>query len=139
MKGNTKAAWQNLNMMMAQASTRVQCSDPASFVEQLNAFYDRFNMNNFGVDWDQTDLSNDPTPISVEERKAASILQPRKAPGTDGLKSRLFKECLAQVGGMVAQCFQLSLNTGYVPRAWKDTSIIPVPKKPHVKEIKNYL
>ncbi len=39
-KGNTKAAWQNLNMMMgrAQASSRVQGLDPASFAEQLNVF-----------------------------------------------------------------------------------------------------
>ncbi len=143
-KQNTKAAWQNLNMMMgkAQASSRVQCPDPAFFAEQLNVFFNaRFNIIHSGVNWDQTGLSNASKPISVDEKRVVSIiskLQPRKASGPDGLQSFLLKECLAQLGGMVAQLFQLSLNTGFVPRAWKETTIIPVPKKLYVKEMKNF-
>ncbi len=37
-----------------------------------------------------------------------------------------------------AQLFQLSLNTGCVPRAWKETTIIPIPKKTYVKEMKKF-
>lgn len=54
--GNTKAAWQNLDgtMMMGKTkvSTRVHSPDPASFVEQPNTFYARFDLTNPGNDWD---------------------------------------------------------------------------------------
>lgn len=50
--GNTKAAWHNLdgNMMMGKTkvSTRVHSPVPASFVEQLNTFYARFDLTNPG-------------------------------------------------------------------------------------------
>lgn len=142
-KGNTKAAWQNLNMMMgkAQVSARMQCQDPNSFVEPLNTFYARFNVSRVAEVWDQTTDSNAPTPISVKEQKVISILsrlQPRKASGPDGLERRILKECSAQLKGMVAELSQLSLNTGYVPKAWKETIIIPVPKKPNAKEMENF-
>jgi len=131
--GITKAARQNLNMMMRKpkALAQVHCPDPASFIEQLNTFYARFNVANPGKNWKQFDTSSASTPISVDEQRVVSILsklQPRKAPGPDGLEGRILKECSAQLGGMVTQLFQLSLNTGYVPSAWKETTIIPVPK-----------
>ncbi len=59
-------------------------SRPCFLCWAAECFYTRFNIINSGVNWDQTDLSNSSTPISVEEQRVVSILsklQPRKAPG----------------------------------------------------------
>ena len=38
----------------------------------------------------------------------------------------------------MAQLFQLFLLASFVPAAWKRTTIIPVPKKPHVKAMNDF-
>lgn len=38
----------------------------------------------------------------------------------------------------MAQLFQQSLKIGYLLRAWKETTIIPVPKKPPAHEMENF-
>ncbi|KAJ8286217.1 hypothetical protein GJAV_G00035920 [Gymnothorax javanicus] len=65
--------------------------------------------------------------------KRKVMIQPRRAPGPDWLKGRVLKESPAQLGGVVAQILQLFLNARFDPSTWKETSIIPVPKKPHAK------
>lgn len=77
----------------------------------------------------------------MEEQKVDSIrykLHPRKAPGPDALKGRVLKECVAQLSSVVPQLFQLFLNTSFIPKAWKETIIIFVPKKPHSKALKDF-
>lgn len=39
---------------------------------------------------------------------------------------------------MVAQLFQLFLNASFVPRTWKETTIISVPKNPHAKAMNDF-
>ena len=39
---------------------------------------------------------------------------------------------------MMTQLFQLFLDASFVPRAWKETTIIPVPKKPHAKSLNDF-
>ena len=62
-------------------------------------------------------------------------LNPSMAPGPDGLKSRVLKVCAQQLGPVFARLFQLFLDSMSVPRAWKSSIIIPVPKKPNVKQM----
>lgn len=38
----------------------------------------------------------------------------------------------------MAQLFQLSLNASFVPRASKETTVIPNPRKPHGKVINDF-
>ncbi|KAJ8411522.1 hypothetical protein AAFF_G00163300 [Aldrovandia affinis] len=77
--GNAKReAWQGLNTMMgrAQKPAQIKCSDPASFAEQFNFFYARFNRT------DRQDDPSLPSPhIIVEKWKVTSIL-PRVNPQT---------------------------------------------------------
>eukprot|EP00064_Thunnus_orientalis_P002407 superscaffoldBa00000174_g2414 len=109
--------------------------------EQLNIFYDRFNGTDPVEDWTPTNTSYAAAPISVEEQKVISILSKlhlRKAPGLDRLKGRILKEYEAQQGIVVTQLFQLFLNISFIPRAWKETTIIPAPKKPHAKAMNDF-
>ena len=43
-----------------------------------------------------------------------------------------------QLGPAFARLFQLFLDNMSVPRAWKSSIIIPVPKKPNVKQINDF-
>lgn len=39
---------------------------------------------------------------------------------------------------MLTQLFQLSLDCNVVPQAWKESTIIPLPKKAHAKDLIDY-
>ena len=43
-----------------------------------------------------------------------------------------------QLGPVFARLFQLFLDSMSVPRAWKSSIIIPVPKKPNVKQMNDF-
>lgn len=123
-RGNVRDEWQGLNTMVgrAQKPVQIQCPAPTCLA--------RFNRTDPVEDWTPANASYPSAPISVEEWKATSILpklHPREAPGPDGFK-----------GGVVAQLVQLLLNASYVPRAHKETTIIPIPKVPHAKAMKDF-
>ncbi|XP_055498465.1 uncharacterized protein LOC129701356 [Leucoraja erinacea] len=69
--GNAREAWQGLNSMMgrAQKPALFQCSDPATFAEQLNIYYSRFDRTPPQNDWTLTSSSS----ITVDKRKVTSI------------------------------------------------------------------
>ena len=139
--GDVRDAWKSLNTMMGrtQDAAKIQCPDPVAFAEELNTFYARFNSNvsvEDGVTYNYPSES-----ICVEEKRVVSIftrLQSTKTPRPDRLKGRILKECATQQGGVMTQLFQLFLDASFVPRAWKETTIIPVPKKPHAKAMNDF-
>ena len=62
-----------------------------------------------------------------------SRLNPSKAPGPDGLKGRVLKVCAQQLGPVFARLFQLFLDS-----MSKSSIIIPVSKKPSVKQMNDF-
>ena len=48
------------------------------------------------------------------------------------------KVCAPQLGPVFARLFQLFLDSMSVSRAWKSSIIIPVPKKPSVKQMNDF-
>ena len=46
--------------------------------------------------------------------------------------------CAQQLGPVFARLLQLFLDSMSVPRAWKSSIIIPVPKKPNVKQMNDF-
>ena len=65
-------------------------------------------------------------------------LCPRKAAGPDGVCPRLLKACAVELGEPLQHIFNLSLQQGRVPRLWKTSCLIPVPKKPHPSELNDF-
>ncbi|TWW69303.1 putative RNA-directed DNA polymerase from transposon BS [Takifugu flavidus] len=76
------------------------------------------------------------TPHQV--RMALKKNRARKATGPDGIHSRLLKSCTDQLCGILSHMFNLSLKLGRVPKLWKKSCIVPVPKTPHPKELNSY-
>ena len=85
-------------------------------------------------------MLNIPNNIRVTEsdvKKVFSQLKPRKACGPDGVRGKVLRECSSSLSSVFSNLFQILLNLHYVPRVWRTSSIIPVPKSSHAKDL-NY-
>lgn len=82
---NTKAAWQNLNMIKMKLKLQLEFS--VCFLCRAAEHFLWLILGRIGT---IIDIGSASTPITVEEQRVVSILstlQPRKSPGPDGLES----------------------------------------------------
>ncbi len=57
-----------------------------------------------------------------------SALDVSKATGPDGISARMLKTTAEFIAPSITKLFNLSLQTGCVPRGWKRSTIVPIPK-----------
>ena len=77
--------------------------------------------------------------LSTEEVcHALQNLNPFKAHGSDGLPSRILKECANQLAPSLHYLFTKSLKVSQVPVEWKLANIIPIYKKGSKDNVENY-
>ena len=77
--------------------------------------------------------------ISLEEvLKQFRNVKVRKASGPDNITGKLLKECYIQLAPIFTKLFQLSIDSHTVPRYWKTSCIIPVPKIPRPSRHNDY-
>ena len=77
--------------------------------------------------------------LSTEEVcHALQNLNPSKAHGSDGLPSRIRKECANQLAPSLHYLFTKSLKVSQVPAEWKLANIIPIYKKGIKDHVENY-
>lgn len=62
----------------------------------------------------------------------------RKAAGPDGIPPRVARLCFTQLSPVLTDLFNLSLERRIVPRSFKESIIIPVPKKSPVTCLNDY-
>ena len=107
----------------------------------MNQFYSRFDVHDFKQECDHISQSLIPSPISIKEGEVVSCflkLDPSKASGPDGLKGKVLKTCAYQLSQVFTRLFQLFLDSCFVPRLWKLSHIIPVPKKRNPNQLNDY-
>ena len=56
-------------------------------------------------------------------------LKKTKSPGPDNVYPRILKECREQLSEHIAKLFQKSLDTGFVPKLWRQANVVPIFKK----------
>ena len=61
-----------------------------------------------------------------------------KAAGPDGIPSRLLKTCAKQLSHVYTDIFNLSLKLCHVPQCFKNTTIVPIPKKSTATFLNDY-
>ena len=64
--------------------------------------------------------------------KTFKQLNIHKAAGPDGLPGRVLKACADQLASVFTDIFNLSLTESVIPTCFKQTTIVPVPKKAKV-------
>ncbi len=80
-------------------------------------------------------------PMRIEVREVTKVLRrikTHKATGPDGLEGIVLKECAEQLEHVCTRLFQVFLDDGFVPAAWKNTIVIPVPKISQAKALKDF-
>lgn len=143
--GNAKKAWEGLNVMMGretkQNRTPLSHSSP-SFANDLNVFFSRFDKNDFSAERDRVCRSiSGYVPITLNEHDiiaSLSSIKPNSAPGPDGLRGRVLKENVHELKGIVLELFQYLLNSLTMPKLWKMSYIVPIPKKPGATELEDF-
>ena len=103
----------------------------ASLPDELNTFYARFETGNtFPAVKIPADLDTCPLVLTtLEVSKAFKRVNGRKAPGPDGIHGRVVRACTVQLADVFTNIFNLSLRLTVIPTCFKQTTIIPVPKK----------
>ena len=71
-------------------------------------------------------------------RKEIDKLKKTKSPGPDDIFPRILKECKEQLDEPITRTFRNSLNTGIVPRLWRQANVVPIFKKGDEAESSNY-
>ena len=140
---NARVAWQGLNTMMGRNTKgpQLHSDNPIALANELNKFYSRYDTCNYNSECDTACAGLSPEPVEVEVHAVTKCLlriNPNKAPGPDGLGGRVLKACARQLAPMFAQLFSGFLNLPCMPRMWKTSTIVPVPKKPGAKEMKDF-
>ena len=138
-ENNPKTAWKTLQKVTGYK--RKSCIPESivcqTFVDNLNEFYCRF---------DQTDFSRENTEvirnlkensfdgfscINLSEHDVRRVLGNvivSKAPGPDHICNKVLKTCKDQLAGVFQRLFQLSIDQGAIPKLWKTSIIVPLPK-----------
>lgn len=103
----------------------------ASLPNELNNFYARFEAHNTA--------HTEGTPTAVAEKVSALSISDvtqsfrrvniRKVAGPDGIPGRVLRACTFQLPGVFTDIFNLSLCLSVVPSCFKESTIVPIPKK----------
>ena len=75
---------------------------------------------------------------NAEVRSLLSRLDSNKAPGPDGIRARVLKQCANSISPALCRLFQASIHTGYLPHDWRSANITPIYKKGDRSDPSNY-
>ena len=145
-KDNPRAAWDSLKLMSGykRADVKLDLNERGKdYVDNLNKFYARFDVHDFKDDTNMKikDMLEDVREVdncTVSEKDVEcefKHVNARKACGPDGVTGKLLKTCSKQLSGIFTLIFNISLSEHILPLSWKTSEIVPVPKKPCVKEL----
>jgi len=147
-KHNSRTAWKGIQTMIGNDKPKKQAissRDDAMFASDLNTFYARFDdtdhtaeLQALLADMPDSDPQHSLTVNSADVEQLFNRVNPRKSTGPDGLPGVVIKKCSSQLSCIFTRLFQLSLDSHVVPKLWKVSRIIPVPKKTQAKELNDY-
>ncbi|KAI3372497.1 hypothetical protein L3Q82_022696, partial [Scortum barcoo] len=111
----------------------------ASLPDELNTFYARFESTSPAVEVQKAQEDHCPPVISrADVCRTLKRINTRKAPGPDGIPGRALKVCADQLADVFADIFNVSLLQSVVPTCFKETIIVPVPKKTKILSLNDY-
>ena len=136
-QGNSRQSWQYMSTITGHKKKKggIVTDSPETLANDLNTFYTRFDCHDFQAEQKLAltkvrELGG--RPITVEEedvRKLFSKLNMRSAAGPDEVSGKVLRLCCGSLAQVFTRLFQQSFNDCYVPRLWKLSTIVPVPKK----------
>ncbi|KAK3505856.1 hypothetical protein QTP70_019506, partial [Hemibagrus guttatus] len=135
---NSRQVWQGVrHLTNYRANVRAADGD-ATQAEELNLFFVRFDVEPPETATVQPMVHFTLTREEHEVRCTLRAFNPRKAEGPDGIPGCVLKDCADQLAGVFTRIFNQSLSQSTVPPCMKSSSIIPLPKKPHISSLNDY-
>jgi hypothetical protein len=124
------------------AKDGVEESDIGNMCQIFNIYFSSvFNKKQYDIPeinkTENPDLNN----ITFTEEdiiKELKNLNTSKAPGPDGVSTRVLKECSAALAKPVQQLFNQSIEEATLPSEWKTANVVPIHKKGPKTEVSNY-
>ena len=142
---NSKQAWSGLKKIVGykEKQTVIDHENGNKYVNDLNAFYSRFDQHDFSSQHNEARCelnmtSSDDPIVTVEEWEVTRIfrsLKTNKSCGPDNVSGRVLKACHYHLSELYCCIFNMSLVLHKIPISWKDSKIVPVPKKGKVNEM----
>ena len=122
-------------------------TDPLETAHELNNYFGSvFTKENMQVVvnpesfFDEKDNINTRNPEITIEMVVYRLaeLKEDKTPGPDNLYPKFLKEIRHQIGPFLTQLYKDSIETGVVPRDWRDAIVVPLFKKGNRGMVNNY-
>ena len=143
---NTKETWLGLKRMIGytEKKTTLHTDNINDYVNNLNSFYARFENSNPNIEHSSPlentlfEKTNTDEPVIVSESEVKcefKRVNGRKACGPDGIKGKVLRMCFEQLGFIFSFIMNESFSQHSLPLVWKQSEIIPVPKKENVTEL----
>ncbi|KAI3356445.1 hypothetical protein L3Q82_017655, partial [Scortum barcoo] len=132
---NTRSMWAGLKTLTDYK--KKICSAEvmsASLSDELNTFYARFESTSPAVEVQKAQEDHCPPVIS----RADVCRTLKRLLDHDGIPGRALKVCADQLADVFADIFNVSLLQSVVPTCFKETIIVPVPKKTKILSLNDY-
>ena len=146
LENNTRQVWGGYRKITGYGSANTSVSGTGELANEMNHFFNRFDGD--GVPRHEQHGPGDlgshtatPSPLILTTEQVKCQLaktNTRKAAGPDNINSRVLKVGAEQLAVPFTHLFNLSLRTGRVPRLWKSSCIVPVPKKSRPSVLNDY-
>ncbi|XP_070183628.1 uncharacterized protein [Littorina saxatilis] len=142
---NTREVWRGLQ----QATNYKHKAAPSDNVDpdlpdKLNVFYSRFDQKNPSLGY-RPPLPDDASLLApaftIQESEVRGLFRkqnPRKASGPDLVSTSTLRSCADQLAPVFTDIFNTSVQQMSVPRCFKSSVIVPVPKKPKVTQLNDF-
>ena len=145
-QGKSRESWQNMATITGykKKGSEIRTNDDVKFSNDLNEFYTRFDKHDYSNEQKQeinNALEKLDQPINVSEEEIRLLfkrLNAKSASGPDNIASRVLKLCSDSLANVFTALIQWSFNEHYVPKLWKTSTIVPVPKKKSPTQLNDY-
>ncbi|KAK3537078.1 hypothetical protein QTP70_001224 [Hemibagrus guttatus] len=156
-QSDSRSLWQGLRTITDyKAPTSGMSNADASLADELNTVYACFeaaandanakakanaiaNAEANGNGYRQEENANTTFIISEHDvRRAFRRMNTRKAAGPEGISSRVLRACADQLAPVFTEIFNISLTQLVIPTCFKESIIVPVPKKTHPASLNDY-
>ncbi|KAK3547190.1 hypothetical protein QTP86_017556, partial [Hemibagrus guttatus] len=160
-QSDSRTLWQGLRTITDyKAPTSGISNADASLADELNIFYTHFKAaainakanakananvitnakaNASGCRQEKNANTENAFIISKHDvRRAFRRVNTRKAAGPDGISGRVLRAYTDQLAPMFTEIFNLSLIQSVIPTCFKESIIVPVPKKTHPASLNDY-
>lgn len=147
--GCSRSAWEGVKSLLGLQTQKCTISlnkkSDHDLANELNIHSNRFNTHDFSHELSVFNGAalepNSTVAVHVDKERVQKLfrgVKERKSPGPDGIGGRVLRNCAEQLADIFSFIFSWSLQVHRVPRLWKDSIIIPVPKSKCTKALNDF-